>query len=197
MARPAPAEPSSPRRYTRDAYFGLVSKGVLGPDDRVELLEGVIVSMSPQSPPHAAAMSRAARAFHRAIGDRGAIRVQLPLVLGEHSVPEPDVAVVSGRESDYDRVHPTSALLVVEVADSSLVQDRLTKAALYAAAGVSEYWIVNLRDDRIEVNRAPDAATATYTRRSLVRRGERLELVALPGASVTAESLLPTPPSLA
>ena len=187
MAQPAPTE----SRYTTEAYFDLVATGIMRADDRVELLEVVIVAMSPQNPPHAAATSQVDRALREAIGRRAAIRVQLPLLAGPHSAPEPDVAVVPGRESDYYDTHPTTALLVVEVADSSLLQDRLTKAAIYAAAGIPEYWLVNLRDDCIEVFRAPDPATRRYAEKRVAHRGERLDLVAIAGANVAATDILP------
>ena len=187
MAQPAAAE----TRYTVERYFELVEAGVLHPDDRVELLEGVIVAMSPQNPRHASATMRAQRALDRALGNRAVTRVQMPLVLGGYSVPEADVAVVPGTDTDYDEAHPTTALLVVEVADSSLLQDRLTKAAVYAAAGIPEYWLVNLRDDCIEVFRAPDPSIRRYGVTRSVRRGERLDLVAFPDAKVSASELLP------
>jgi Uma2 family endonuclease len=84
---------------------------------------------------------------------------------------------------------------VIEVADTSLQQDRLTKAAIYAAADIPEYWIVNLRDSVVEVMRGPDRAQARYREVRTVGRGERIELVALPGASVAAADLLPSRPS--
>jgi Uma2 family endonuclease len=191
MADPAPTTPVATPLHTAETYLGLVEAGVLTENDRVELLEGVVVTMSPQNPPHAAGVSRVNDVLGRAVGDRAAIRVQLSLVVGALSVPEPDVAVVPGRTADYERAHPTTALLVVEVADSSLAQDRLTKSAIYAAAGIPEYWIVNLRDDRVEVMRAPDPAARAYASVRLVGRGERLELVALPGVAVAADDLLP------
>ena len=191
MARPAPTTPVMPERHTAQSYFGLLDAGILSENDRVELLEGVIVAMSPHNPRHAAAVSRAMDVFIAAVGTRAAVRVQLSLPLGSHSVPEPDLAVVPGRTADYDTVHPTTALLIVEVADSSLVQDRLTKAPIYAAAGVPEYWIVNLRDDRVEVFRTPDPVARTYTSERSAARGERLEPVELPGVSVAVEDLLP------
>jgi Uma2 family endonuclease len=128
---------------TVERYLGLVEAGVLSEDDRVELLEGVVVATTPSNPPHAAGVARADEALRPAIGKRAHIRPQLSLVLGR-SVPEPDLAVVPGSVGDYDRAHPTTALLVIEVADASLKQDRLSKAAIYAAAGIPEYWIVNL-----------------------------------------------------
>jgi Uma2 family endonuclease len=191
MAESAPTTPVATPLHTAESYLGLVDAGVLTSNDRVELLEGVVVAMAPQNPPHAAGVNRAYDVLIPAVGSRAVVRVQFSLVLGALSVPEPDVAVVPGRTADYERAHPTTALLVVEIADSSLAQDRLTKAAIYAAAEIPEYWIVNLRDDRVEVLRAPAPETRTYTSVSLVGRGARLELVALPGVAVAVADLLP------
>jgi len=183
-------EPASAPRYTIERYFALVDEGLLGADDRVELLEGVVVAMSPRNPPHDAAVSLAATALTVAVADRASVRCQLSLVLGQHSVPEPDVAVVSGHARDYGRAHPRTALLVVEVADTSLAQDRITKAAIYAAAGIPECWIVNLRDGCVEVHRAPDREAGRYTEARTARAGEGLDLAALPGVSLPADDLL-------
>jgi Uma2 family endonuclease len=185
-------DPIAPAFWTTEQYLALVDEGVLGPDDRVELLEGVIVSMAPQNVPHAAGVFRVHQALQRALGERALVRVQLPLALGTHSVPEPDAAVVSGRIPDYDRAHPTSALLVVEVADSSLKQDRLTKRAIYAAAEIPEYWIVNLPDDCVEVRREPEPDTRRYARVTIARRGEVIEIGILPGIRVVVDDLLPS-----
>ncbi len=187
MAQPAHVEP----RYTAQSYFALVDSGVLRHDDRVELLEGVIVTMSPQSPRHASATTRVAEAIRDAIGKRAVIRVQSPLIAGPRSVPEPDIAVVTGPASAYDDAHPDAALLVVEIADSSLPQDRLTKAAVYAAAGIPEYWLVNLRDDQVEVLRSPDPAAGNFRDCRTARRGERIGIAAFTGASVLVDDLLP------
>jgi Uma2 family endonuclease len=186
----APSIPSEPTRISVERYLGLVEAGVFGEDDRVELLEGVIVAMAPQNPPHAAGVARADQALRQAIGGRAHVRPQLSLVL-RRSVPEPDLAVVPGAVDDYVTSHPTTALLVIEIADSSLKQDRLSKAAIYAAAGIPEYWIVNLRDEVVEVSRDPDPAQARYRVVRSAARGERLELVALPGAALDASELLP------
>jgi Uma2 family endonuclease len=187
MSQVASVEP----RYTTGEYFHLAETGVLGPDDRVELLEGVIVAMSPQNPLHASRTKRAYDVLRDAVGARAVVRAQLPLVTSGYSVPEPDVAVVSGREADYYTRHPHTALLVVEVADTSLVQDRLTKAGLFAAATIPEYWIINLRDVCVEVFRAPDAAAGRYAHSRVARRGEQLDMVALPGVSIPVAALLP------
>ena len=180
-----------PTRYTVERYFTLVDEGVLEPDDRVELLAGVVVSMSPRNPPHDTGIGLVAEALAAAVSGRAAIRVQCSVIIGRYSAPEPDIAVVPGTTRDYTTAHPRTALLVVEIADSTLPQDRLTKSRLYAAAGIPEYWIVNLRDDCMEVFRGPDTATRTYRERRVVVRGERIDLVALRDAAVAVADLLP------
>jgi Uma2 family endonuclease len=193
MADPAPADPAVPNRWTTERYLRLVDEGVLGPDDKVELPEGVIVAMAPSDVGHDGTLGLVSHALFRAVADRATVRVQLSFVAGPHSLPEPDVTVVPGSARDYARTRPTSALLVVEVSDTSLKQDRLTKAAIYAAAHVPEYWIVNLRDDRVEIRREPDAEQRRYRRLTVARRGEAITMAALPAVSVAADDLLPPP----
>jgi Uma2 family endonuclease len=179
------------RGYSVDRYFTLDEAGALEADDRVELLEGLIVSAPPQSPLHAGSVMRVEAALRRAIGSRATFLTHLPLVLGSWSAPEPDVAVVAGTERDYDYAHPDSALLVVEVSDTSLAQDRLTKTRLYAAAGIREYWIVNLRARRLEVHREPHRDRRLYGETTMYERGDHVELLALPGARVAVAELMP------
>jgi Uma2 family endonuclease len=193
MARPAPTDPAVPARWTTEQFLRLVETGVLGPDDKVELLEGVIVSVSPSNIGHDGALGLVSHALFRAVGVRAVVRVQLSFVAGPHSLPEPDVTVVAGSVRDYERRRPTSALLVVEVSDTSLKQDRLTKAAIYAAARVPEYWIVNLRDGCVEVRRSPEARARRYRSVAVARRGETIDIAALPGVRVAVDDLLPTP----
>ena len=182
---------TDPTRYTVQQYFDLVTQGLLQPDDRVELLEGVIVAEPPMDPPHASGITRVDQALRRALGERAVIRAQQPFIVGGYSVPEPDVAVVPGTVADYDTRHPTRALLVVEVAASSLPQDRLTKSRIYAAAQVPEYWVVNLRDRCVEVFRDPDASQRLYRDRSVAQGSDEIDLAVLPGASVRVDELLP------
>ena len=191
MADLTPAVPSEPTRMTVERYLGLVEASVLTEDDRVELLEGVVVAMSLRNPPHDTAVTLATHALIHSVGDRAVVRTQCSLVAGRYSVPEPDVAVVPGSARDYAARHPDAVLLVVEVADATLQQDRLTKAAIYAAAGIPECWIVNLRDGVVEVMRDPDREQARYRDLRTVRAGERIELAALPGAAVEIADLLP------
>jgi Uma2 family endonuclease len=185
--------PASNPGFTVDRYFALVAEGVLEPDDRVELLEGVIVSMAPLTPPHASGVTRAMYALTEAAGRGAVLRTRLPLVMGRHSVPEPDVALVPGPYEDYDDAHPRSAILVVEVADSSLKQDRLTKAMIYAAAEVPEFWIVNVVHHQVEVHRDPDRRARRYRNVTVAERGDRIVPLAFPDVSIRVDDLLPTP----
>jgi Uma2 family endonuclease len=177
--------------FTAERYFALVDEGVLQPDDRVELLEGVIVAMPPQGIVHSTLVAIVAKQLWKLIGDRAAIRSHSPLVVGARSVPEPDVAVVPGPDTDYFTRYPDSALLVVEVAHTSLPQDRLTKAAIYAAAGIPEYWIVNVRDRALEILRDPDRRLRLYADRRTAALDEVVTLVALPDVHVPVASILP------
>jgi Uma2 family endonuclease len=191
MVDPALQDPVAPARWTAEQYLRLVDRGVLGPDDRVELLEGVIVSMAPQNVPHAAGVMRATHVLTLAVADRAVVRPQLSFIAGKYSVPEPDLAVIAGGLDACDQAHPRDALLIVEVSDSSLKQDRLTKAPMYAAAGLPEYWIVNLRDGVVEVRRDPEPKQRRYRSIAIRRRGDSIEPVALPGVRIAVHDLLP------
>ena len=153
---------ADPGGYTTEGYFGLAASGAIGEEDRVELLEGVVVSSPPQAPLHSAVLMAVCDTLTRIVAGRASIRTQMPFLAGPRSVPEPDLAVVAGRAIDYRDRHPSEALLVVEVSEDSLAQDRLTKSRIYAAAGVPEYWIVNLRDRCVEVYARPEPARRVY-----------------------------------
>jgi Uma2 family endonuclease len=177
--------------YTVTSYFELAERGLLEDGDHVELLEGLIVASPPQGPLHASVTMAVDAALRRAIGERASIRVQMPFVAGPRSVPEPDIAVVSGTAADYRDRHPSRALLIVEIADSSLPQDRLSKSRIYARAGVVEYWILNLRDRCVEVHARPNAEGRVYTATRRAFRGDLIELAAFPGTTVRVADLLP------
>jgi Uma2 family endonuclease len=178
-----------PRLWTRADYERLLDAGVLGPADRVELLEGEIIEMTPERSRHAAAIDLALEALRRAFGASHTIRVQHPLVVGAASEPEPDLAVVPGSARDYVDHHPASAALVVEVSDSSLEYDRTRKSRVYAGAGIAEYWIVNIVEGVLEVHRDPGASG--YRSASKLRAGETLSPLAATGALVAVADLLP------
>ncbi|MGE0824961.1 MAG: Uma2 family endonuclease [Candidatus Binatia bacterium] len=148
------AEPNE-RRWTRDEYYKMAEIGVLRPGERVELIGGRIVTMVPQNSPHFTAISLVEAALRPIFGVGYVIRVQGPLDVSPSSQPEPDIAVVQGTVRDYAKAHPTTAVLVVEIAQSTLPFDREEKASLYASASIPEYWIVNLIDCCLEVYREP------------------------------------------
>ncbi len=184
------------RRYTRDEYYLMAETGVLGPEERVELIGGEIVPMAPQGPDHAAVGDHLRDVVAEAFGAGYLVRVQRPLALGQASDPEPDIAVVPGSWRDYVRAHPTTALLVVEVSRTSLALDRGVKASLYAAAGIAEYWIVNLQQRLVEVHREPisDAIAAfgaCYARIERLASGAVISPLAAPQAAVRVDDLLP------
>lgn len=164
------------RPLRRAEYDVLVEQGVLGPDDRVQLLEGELVEMSPQKPPHAGIVERLNERLMPALVGRFRVRVQLPLVAGEYSEPEPDLAVVPIDEP-RDR-HPERAGLVIEVAHETLRLDLGRKARIYAAAGVPEYWVIDVHADLVHVHTGP--SPDGY--RSIRRHGpdERLEACGVP-----------------
>jgi Uma2 family endonuclease len=183
------------RLWTRDEYYQMASLGLFR-GQRVELILGQIIEMSPQSSRHATVVLLVQEAVRQAFGPGYVVRSQLPLSVDASSDPEPDIAVVAGDIRDNVDEHPASALLIVEVADSSLHYDRVTKASIYAKAQIAEYWIVNVVEGIVEVYRSPqpdDAAAAgyTYTKDLTFRRGDVLTPLARPQARIAISDLLP------
>lgn len=178
------------KRWTREEYDRLVSAGILSPEERVELLEGEIVRMWPQSPAHALAIGNADEVLRQVFRTGYHIRVQLPFVGGDDPEPEPDVAVVPGHRRDYFGAHPASAALVVEVSDSTLDYDRRRKGPTYARAAVPDYWIVNLVDRQVEVYRDPTPDRGFRTRITL-RLGDVIFPLEAPDSSVAVVDLRP------
>ena len=172
------------RPLKRVEYDRLVELGAFE-DEKLELLRGALVTMSPQKGPHAHAASWLTDLLARALGDRALVRCQCPLAIADDSEPEPDVAVVP--RTRYRSEHPTAAYLVVEVADSSLRKDREVKRDIYAEAGVPEYWIVNVREQVVEVYRTP--VEGRYTERRQVGADVRLRLVEFPDVEIVLAEL--------
>jgi Uma2 family endonuclease len=146
------SDPEAFRPLRRDEYDKLVDIGAFK-DERIELLEGVLLRMSPHGPLHDGTVERLTRVLFRSLDPRAAIRVQSAVAAGDGSEPEPDLAVVP--PGDYCQAHPNAAWLIVEVADSSLDRDRGIKARVYAAMDVPEYWVVNVADRCVEVHAQP------------------------------------------
>lgn len=178
----------SPRRLSVDEYHRMIETGILDEDERLELLEGVIVAMSPQDEPHAWPIQRLTRILTRVLGDEYDIRVQLPLTLGRSNEPEPDLAVVRAGPRTKGR-HPRTALLVIEVADDSLRRDRTVKAALYARFKVPEYWVVNVEAQVVEVFTGPRPRSGVYGGVRTVGKRDTLASESLPEVSVRVRDL--------
>jgi Uma2 family endonuclease len=183
------------RRWTRAEYERLVDRGVFRDDERLELLDGLLVVREPQGARHAMVVVKVRRALERAFGEGFHVRDHSPVALDRMSEPEPDLAVVPGAPDDHPG-HPVSAVLIVEVAESSLSQDRLHKGSLYARARIPEYWVVNLIDGVLEVYRAPARSRSarygwSFRDMRRFRRGEDVIPLHAPGARVPAGDLLP------
>jgi len=155
-------------------------------NERVELIEGVIVRMAPRGEPHDTVIERLSELLLPPLVGRARVRIQLAFAASEYSEPEPDVAVVP-RDEPRMIDHPARATLLIEVAASSLRFDRGTKAALYARAGVPEYWVVDVSKQTIEVHGAPDGER--YTAVGLHRGNDVLAVPGFPDVSFTVASL--------
>jgi Uma2 family endonuclease len=169
------------RPLKRSEYNQLGELGAFE-DEKVELLYGVLVPMSPTGEPHCGALERLTEIFVVKLVGRARVRIQMPIAASDESEPEPDLAVIplSPGPPDYSD-HPAQPLLVLEVAQNSLSKDRGIKARLYAECGVPEYWIVNLVDRVIEVHTEPEGAA--YQSCRVYRSGE----IARPGAFAEIE----------
>jgi len=184
------------RLWTREEYYQMAEADILAPEERVELIDGQIVRMPPQTPRHAAMVGVACEALGAVLCPGSHVRGRLPLTLGPYSEPEPDVAVVRGVPRDHVQAHPSTALLVIEVADTTLEFDQGRKAGLYARADIPEYWILNLVDRVLEVYRDPGPSPAQpgdHAYRSVRYFGpsESVAPMALPTASIRVADLLP------
>jgi Uma2 family endonuclease len=175
--------------WTVDDYHRMVETGVLTGSDRVELLEGQIVEMNPQLPPHAATTQRAFRHLDRLLEPLAYVRMQLPVTLKPKSEPEPDIAVVRIDPNEYGNRHPTpnDILLIVEVADSTLLGDRQQKALIYAKAGIADYWILDVNTRQVHVFREP--TQDGYQQETIIAANTVLAPVAFPDMTIPLNQL--------
>ncbi|MBK9949725.1 MAG: Uma2 family endonuclease [Nitrospira sp.] len=190
MAAPA----VQPKHWTRRDYDRMAEVGIFGPADHVQLIEGDIVTTTPQNSPHASTIGKTQRVLERLFGATVWVRVQMPLVIDPDSEPEPDLVVGPRTSEDYRNAHPSSALLVVEVSNTTLSLDRNHKHAIYARADIQEYWIVNLADRCVEVYRAPVTSTGqptSYRSPQKLSLSNNLTPLAVPGSTVIVADLLP------
>jgi Uma2 family endonuclease len=182
-------------KLTRVRYDRMVDAGIVGGDDDVELLDGLLVVREPQGSRHAVVVGLVRAVLERAFGRRYHVREEKPFALDDLSEPEPDLVVVPGPVRAYRDFHPSKAVLVVEVADSSLEVDRVRKGTLYARAGVADYWVVNLVDEVLEVYRDPVTEgrrrESRYARVRVLKRDATVVPLGAPRARLRVSSLLP------
>jgi Uma2 family endonuclease len=178
------------RLFNTEEYHRMAAAGILCEDDRVELLQGEIVEMSPIGSRHVACVNRLTQRFSTLLGKRAIVSVQNPVLLGEFSEPEPDLALLRWRDDFYGEALPRAedVLLLVEVAQSSVETDREVKMALYAQAGVVEVWLVDLEVEQVEVFRVPEGAS--YGEVQGFGRGQSVSAEAFPEAVLAVEEMI-------
>jgi Uma2 family endonuclease len=175
-------------RFSREAYHFMAQSGML-PDRRIELIDGEIYRMPPIGPPQGSLITRLMNFFIRQLPAEYQCRVQLPIVVSDHSEPEPDLAIVRHRDDDYQKEHPTPAdvVLLVEVAQSSLEFDLGKKLQLYSTSGIAEYWVVNIERRSILVHRTPSGNE--YRDVTIVQAGDAIAPLAAPKCRLDIEWL--------
>jgi Uma2 family endonuclease len=188
--------PVQTKRWTRVQYERAIDRGIFHEDERLELLDGVLVVKEPQGDRHAVAVDLVALALRRAFGDRWLVRTQVHFASGRLSRPEPDVYVVRGSPRDYLDAAPGNLTLVVEVSDSRLAFDRGLKGAIYARAGIQDYWIVNLVASEVQVYRDPGRRPPTgrgrgYRSIETFRAPSVIAPLAVPTGRIAVADLLP------
>jgi Uma2 family endonuclease len=148
------------RRFTRAEYYRMAEVGILGEDDRVELIKGEIIQMSPIGRLHKAFVGNLSQLLSVRFADLAVVWTQNPIILTDDTEPQPDVTVLRRRAPSYRErdAYAEDVLLLIEVADTSLAYDRTTKLRLYAEAGIPEYWIVDCTAEAVEVYRNPGPA---------------------------------------
>ena len=179
-----------PRRlFTVDEYHQMADVGIFGPEERVELIDGEIIQMSPIGPRHAGAVINITRLLVTRLGDRAVLSPQNPVVIRPRSEPQPDMLVLRPRATSYSRAHPTpeEVLLAIEVADTTARFDRIVKARLYARARIAEYWLVDVERACVDVFRVPSGDGYTDTER--VGRGGTVASLAFPDVVIAVDDL--------
>jgi len=178
------------RRFTVDEYLRMAESGVFGPDERVELLDGVVVSVPPSGPEHASVVNELFLLFAKRIGDRVTLRCQTSVVLGTRSMPEPDIGIFARVEGRYRDRHPDErdALALIEISRSRLAYDRGPKMRVYARSRVPDYWIIDLVGKRVEVYRDP--TDIGYAPPAVLLPGDSVALLAVPGEEFAVAELL-------
>ena len=180
-----------PRLFNVDEYYAMAEAGILAPDERVELIDGEIISMSPMKSTHAASVDSLIYELTFKLGRRAQVRAQIPVRLNGVTEPEPDIAVVKWRDDFYAHAHPGPGdiLLIIEVSDTTLYQDRNVKLPMYARFGIPETWISNIRERCVEVYDQP--SDGQYQRSRVVGLDEMLTLPLINDVSLPVRRVFP------
>ena len=180
----------SRRRFTADDYHRMVDAGILSARERVELIDGEVVAMTPIGPRHNACVDRANRAFVTSVGDKAIVRVQGSVRLNDYREPQPDLVLLRPQPDFYASAlpGPTDILLIVEIAESSVEYDRDVKGRMYADSGVPEYWLVDLSENVLSCYSKPEGGIYCNVRN--YRRGQSISPELLPEHSIGADGLL-------
>jgi Uma2 family endonuclease len=178
------------RLFTVQEYNRMIESGILTENDRVELLRGEIVHMSPIGRRHAAHVKRLSELLFLRLAQRATVGVQDPVELDNLSEPQPDISVLQRREDFYESGHPQPGdiLLLIEVADTTVETDRSVKIALYAEDNIIEVWLVDINEQCVEVYRNPSADG--YQNIQKYQRGQTLSIQALPQVEITVNEVL-------
>ena len=176
----AEASQPTPRRFSVDEYYAMAQAGILARNERVELIDGEIITMSPIGNPHGAGVDRATDLLVPLVTGRAIVRVQAHVRLADDCQPEPDLTLLARRDDFYstEAPGPSDVLLLIEVADSSLSYDRNRKLPLYARHAIPEVWIENIPTRQIEAYRAP--VNGEYTDTRIYRPGDTISPQAFP-----------------
>src|SRR5688572_12317195 len=177
-------------RFTVDDFMLMGEVGIFKEGDRVELIDGEVIRMNPIGPGHSSRVMRLTRTFGRALGDRALLSILNPMQARPRHQPQPDVMLLRPRADDYSESHPTAAdvLLMIEVAETSLSYDRTTKSAIYAQAGIPEYWIFNLLDATLIVLRDP--VDGEYRTVEVLGREDTIQPLAFPDVTISVGEIL-------
>lgn len=181
-----------PRRFTVEEYYEMGRAGILHEDDRVELIDGEIVEMSPIGSRHAGCVKRLIHWFVNGVGDRAVVSAQDPVRIDRLSEPQPDLAVLQSRQDYYANGHPgpEDVVLLIEVAETSARYDREVKLPLYARAEIGEVWLIDLEAGEVEAHRRPGQGTFTDVER--YGRGDTVAPEAFPELSVSVDEIAGT-----
>lgn len=177
------------KRFDSHSYLRMAEVGILSPTDRVELMDGEILVMSPIGHRHGMAVNTAVRLIVNAVGENAFLWTQTTLVLDKFVVPEPDLALLKPR-NDYASKPPgaSDVFLIVEIADSSLEYDTTVKLGMYAILGIPEYWVADLRNERLLAYSQPHGDTYSVVRE--LHRDEFIAPLALPGIEFPVKGFL-------